>query len=176
MAIDIYRPDQWRDFFMMVGAVAATLTGLIFVALSHNLKIITKDLTHRYRAIGAITNLTAVFMRCALVSMGEQSHQAVGAELLIVSGIAGAIFINGYLRAARSGKDTSPPSIFRTVGGSLCYVIEMIGATIFIFGSLWGLYTAAVAMVASFYFVITGAWLLVVGLPKEKNTLLKARG
>jgi hypothetical protein len=34
---DIYRPEEWHDFFVMLGGAAAVLTGLVFVALSLNL-------------------------------------------------------------------------------------------------------------------------------------------
>lgn len=46
--------EQLHDFFIMVGGGAAALTGLVFVALSLNLEIIVKDLTHRNRAIGTL--------------------------------------------------------------------------------------------------------------------------
>ena len=170
LAVDIYRPDEWSNFYLMAGGGAAALTGLVFVALSLNLHVIAKDLTHRYRAIGALTGLTAVFMRCALVLMGGQNHQAVGAELLVISGIAGAIFVNGYIQAMGSGKNISHPSILRTIGGSICYLTEMIGAGLLISGSISGLYIAAVAMVANFYFMISGAWLLVVGVFRDETT------
>ena len=51
VAADIFRPDQWNDFFLLVGTGAVTLTGLVFVAMSLNLKVIAVDATHRYRAI-----------------------------------------------------------------------------------------------------------------------------
>jgi hypothetical protein len=41
---DIYRPEQWADFFLLVGTGAATLTGLIFVAMTINLSAITRDI------------------------------------------------------------------------------------------------------------------------------------
>ena len=40
MVVDMYRPDQWHDFFVMVGGGSAALTGLVFVALSLNLESI----------------------------------------------------------------------------------------------------------------------------------------
>lgn len=103
----IYRPDQWHDFFLMVGTGAAALTGLVFVALTLNLMAITGDPTHRYRAIGVLTGFTSVFMVCALVLMGGQDHRAVGAELFTISVVAAAVFINGYVQAAKSRRDTS---------------------------------------------------------------------
>jgi hypothetical protein len=168
VAADIYKPEQWREFYLMVGSGAAALTGLVFVALSLNLESITQDLTHRQRAIGALTGLTAVFMRCGLVLMGGQNHTAVGLELLIVAGIAGGVFLGGYFRAENSNQNVSPPSLYRTIGGSVCYLIEMIGAVVLILGSIVGLYIASIAMIVNFYFMISGAWLLVVGVFDEK--------
>src|SRR5580692_7877390 len=73
IAADIFRPGQWTDFFLLVGTGAVTLTGLVFVAMSLNLKLIVADATHRNRAINTLTGLALVFMRCALVLMGPQT-------------------------------------------------------------------------------------------------------
>ena len=101
IAADIYKPGEWTDFFLLVGTGAVTLTGLVFVAMSLNLRAIAVDATHRYRAINTLTGLALVFMRCALVLMGAQNHQSIGAELFVVSGISAAIFVRGYARAIR---------------------------------------------------------------------------
>jgi len=77
---DVYHPAIWSGFFQLVGTGAAALTGLVFVSMSLNLHVITQDATHRYRAIGTLTGLTAVFMICAFSIMGGQNHIAVGAE------------------------------------------------------------------------------------------------
>ena len=74
LAADAYRPDEWRDFFLMVGGAAAALTGLVFVALSLNLDVVVRDATHRYRAIGTMTNFAGIFVLCALALMGGQNH------------------------------------------------------------------------------------------------------
>ncbi len=44
----------------------------------------------------------------------------------------------------------------------------MIGASFFFFGYLAGLYIAAVAIVANTCYMITAAWLLVVGVFDQK--------
>src|SRR5476649_2016558 len=100
---DIYRPEQWTDFFILVGTGAVTLTGLVFVAMALNLKAIAADATHRYRAINTLTGLALVFMRCALVLMGAQNHHSIGAELFVVAGISAAVFFRGYAKAIRMG-------------------------------------------------------------------------
>ena len=159
-AADIFRPEQWTNFFLLVGTGAVTLTGLVFVAMSLNLKAIAIDATHRNRAINTITGLALVFMRCALVLMGAQNHRSIGAELFVVCGISAAVFVAGYTRAIRTGNGLT---LSRIVGGSLLHLAEMIGAAVFFFGYLSGLYIAAVAMVTNTCYMITAAWLLVVG-------------
>jgi hypothetical protein len=45
VALDVYRPGEWHNFFIMVGGGAAVLTGLVFVALSLNVMVIAQDAT-----------------------------------------------------------------------------------------------------------------------------------
>jgi hypothetical protein len=160
IAADIFRPGQWNDFFLLVGTGAVTLTGLVFVAMSLNLKSIAVDATHRYRAINTLTGLALVFLRCALVLLGAQHHAAIGAELFAVAGISAAVFAKGYAQAMRMSSGLRPS---RIIGGSLVHLAEMIGAALFVFGHLAGLYIAAVAIVTSTCYMITAAWLLVIG-------------
>src|ERR1700729_1625812 len=94
----VFRTGQWTSFFLLVGTGAVTLTGLVFVAMSLNLKVIAIDATHRYRAVNTLTGLALVFMRCALVLMGAQNHRSIGAELLVVSGLSATIFVKGYTK------------------------------------------------------------------------------
>jgi hypothetical protein len=167
IAADIFRPAQWTNFFLLVGTGAVTLTGLVFVAMSLNLKVIAIDATHRHRAINTLTGLALVFMRCALVLMGGQNHRSIGAELFVVCGISAAVFVRGYVKAIGTSDGLR---ISRIVGGSLVHLAEMIGAAIFFFGYLAGLYIAAIAIVTNACYMITAAWLLVVGVFDDQKT------
>ena len=73
MLADIYKPELWDSFFVMVGSGVAALTGLVFVALSVALSLnfegMAKDATHKYRSINTLAGLTAVFVTCGLVLM-----------------------------------------------------------------------------------------------------------
>jgi hypothetical protein len=163
---DIYRPEQWTDFFILVGTGAVTLTGLVFVAMALNLKAIAADATHRYRAINTLTGLALVFMRCALVLMGAQNHHSIGAELFVVSGISLAVFYRGYTNAIKMSRGLR---LSRIVGGSVVHLTEMIGAALFFLGHLAGLYIAAIAMVTNTCYMITAAWLLVMGVAEQQT-------
>ncbi len=165
MIADIYKPELWNSFFIMVGGGAAALTGLVFVALSTalslNLENMTEDATHKYRSINTLAGLTAVFVTCGLVLLPGQNHKEVGAEVLIMGLGGGLIFLFGFRQAFKYG---SQPSKERLVIGTGLYMAQMIGAAILISGSIAGLYVAAIALVANVAFMISAAWLLVVSV------------
>ena len=160
---DIYSPDQWNNFFVLVGTGSAALTGLVFVAISVNLKDVVRDATHTYRAINMLTGFTAVFILSSLALMGHQTHQPVAIEWLIVSLLAGAVNTNGYIRGFSLAGSRYALSLFRVAGGSACYLGQIIGSAMFYFGFAWGIYVAAIALIVNFYFLVSGSWLLIVG-------------
>jgi hypothetical protein len=123
---EVYNPEQWTNFFVLVGTGSAALTGLVFVAMSINLKGVAKDATHRYRAINMLSGFTAVFLVGALALMGHQTHRALGVEWLIVSLLAASINTNGYIQGWRSGGRYAL-SYGRIIGGSACYLGQIIG-------------------------------------------------
>jgi modulator of FtsH protease len=165
MIADIYKPELWNNFFVMVGGGVAALTGLVFVALSValslNIEGMTKDATHKYRSINTLAGLTAVFVTCGLILMPGQNHQAIGIELVLFALIGATIFLYGFRQAFKFG---SHPSKYRLAIGACLYLAELLGALALIFGSIAGLYIAAVAMVCNVAFMISAAWLLVVGV------------
>ena len=148
LAADIYKPDEWHDFFLMVGGGSAALTGLVFVARSLNLAIIFRDATHRSRAVGTLSSFVAVFIICGLTLMGGQTHMAVDIDWLVVG-----------------------LNILRLAGGTGCYIAQVVGSALLIAGYVAGLYVAAVAMVVFFAFMISGAWLLLVGVHQDEQRL-----
>jgi hypothetical protein len=60
-------------------------------------------------------------------------------------------------------------TLSRIVGGSLIHAAEMIGAALFFFGHLFGLYIAAIAIVTNTCYMITAAWLLVIGAFEQRT-------
>ncbi|HXW52644.1 MAG TPA: hypothetical protein VEL47_00935, partial [Myxococcota bacterium] len=158
---ELYKPEQWHDFFLTVGGGAAALTGLLVVAMSLHLEAIINDAPLRHRALSIFVGLSATFIRCALALMGGQNQQAIGFELLIVCCFAFGIGFQSFLRTLKSKKKRLPRDvIYRSIGNISCYLGEMLGAVILISGFFWGLYLAAVTMVLNFYFMISGSWLL----------------
>jgi hypothetical protein len=168
--VDPYDPAQWHDFFVLVGSGSAALSGLVVVAMSLHLDAIVRDRPLRHRAWAALTGLVFVFTRCALVLMGGQSGRIVAVELFVVCLIATVFSLTGVWRIVRDPEPTPHPILHRTAGHTACYLSEMIGAVVLFLGSSVGLYIAAVAMVSNFYFMISGSWMLLVGISEQRQS------
>jgi hypothetical protein len=166
---EVYNPEQWSNFFVLVGTGAAALTGLVFVAMSINLKGVTRDATHTYRAINMLSGFTAAFLISSLALMGHQTYRTLGIEWLIVSFLAAAINTNGYIRGLSLAGSRYALSLFRIVGGSACYLAQLIGSAILFAGLVAGIYIGSIALIVNFYFMISGSWLLIVGTLHSSN-------
>jgi len=104
----------------MVGSGAAALAGLIFVAMSINIKIILQNATHKNRAINMLTGFTAVFMACSFALIGNHSLRALGCEWFVLWLIATVIFIRGYVVAIRAGMSSIGLTMPRLAGLPRC--------------------------------------------------------
>jgi hypothetical protein len=161
-------PDQWNNFFLMVGGGAAALAGLIFVAISINPEIIIRHTTHKNRAVNMLTGFTAVFMASSFALVGNQGLGMLGLEWLVLWVIATAIFIRGYAVALRSGASSIGLTVPRLAGGTMCYLAEVLAAILLILGHGAGLHIAAIAIIVLFGFLISGGWLLIIGIYEDQ--------
>jgi hypothetical protein len=157
----MYDPSVWRDYFVMVGGGAAALTGLVFVAMTLHLDDIVHHPVHRHRARTILTGLTAVFLRCGLVLMGGQTRQAVAVELIAVLIVVEVILYRSVREALQS---PNASVLVRALGSYGCLLTEQVGALFLFFGAVWGLYVVGLGMMFSFVFMVSGAWLLLVGV------------
>jgi hypothetical protein len=159
----LYRPGEWHDFFVAVGSGAAALAGLVFVAMSLNLSVIRESPSHRYRAVGNLTGLASSFLLCDMALMGSQTVQAVGAEVIVVAVMTMSGLIVGFVRARRTGGATNDLRGYRTLGINACFAAQIGGGGLLVAGDAAGLYVVALAMITTFYFMVSGAWLLLIG-------------
>lgn len=172
---NVYRPELWHDFFIMVGGSTASLTGLVFVAMSLNLEAVVGDATHRNRAVGTLAGFTAVFILCGLALIGKQNNISIGIEWLVISSMTAYVYINGYVQAVKGGGSPSGLSLPRMTFGVVCYLAQIAGSVLLMLGYICGLYIAAGAMMIFFASLISGAWLLLVGICNEKSSKHKPR-
>jgi hypothetical protein len=116
-----------------------------------------------------LSGFSAIFMACGFALLGKQSLEALGIEWLGLWTVATFIFVRGYVVALRSRMSSIGLTAPRLAGGTACYVAEVAGAVCLILGRSEGLYVAAVATIVLFGFLISGAWLLIVGVYEEPS-------
>jgi modulator of FtsH protease len=144
----------------MLGGAAAVLTGLVFVALSLNVNAILGDITHRSRSIGTLTNFSGIFVICSVALMGDQTHVTIGITWLLVSIVAGVVYVRVRIIAPTQIRSTR---LTRFLMGSALYLGQIVGSILLLSGLTAGLYLAGVSMTLLAVYSITGAWLLVLG-------------
>jgi hypothetical protein len=167
--MDAFRPTQWHDFFMTVGAGSAALSGLVVVAVSQHVEVIARDPVLRHRGRSILTGMAALFVRCALALMGGQSGRVIGVEFLFILVPISVGGLVSFLPVVASETGAPPQSTWRTVGSLGCYVTESIGAALLVAGTRGAIYVVAIAMLANFFFTISGAWLLMIGVSSEEE-------
>jgi hypothetical protein len=101
--------------------------------------------------------------------MGHQTHRTLGIEWLLVSLLAAGINTNGYVQGFRPEGSRYALSLFRIIGGSACYLGQIIGSLMLYFRSTAGIYVAATALIVNFYFLVSGSWLLIVGTAQSSD-------
>lgn len=77
-----YHVEQWQPLFGVVAGFSATLLGLLFVALSLNLRQIMPDAVHAARAREALGGLLVLLVLAVLVLIPRQDRRVLGGELL----------------------------------------------------------------------------------------------
>jgi hypothetical protein len=134
--------------------------------------VVTQDLTHRYLAIDTLMAMTGVFVICAFALMGGQDHRAQWVSNGSWSQPSRSPYTyTGTSRPPRRGGSIAWLRRRRVIVAAVLYLTQLVGAAFLVADRIAGLYVAAVAMVAALTFMISGAWLLVVGVTMREPTI-----
>src|ERR1700733_8606398 len=101
-----YDISQWHDLFIAEAGAAAALAGLLFVAVSINLKQILAFPVLPARAAAALVTLIVALIVSTLALVPGQNRTVLGAELIIVCGPAWIALVVSRLRLGRSEHQT----------------------------------------------------------------------
>jgi hypothetical protein len=160
--------DGWHDFYLMVGAAAATLVGLLFVSLSLNVDVITRQENAHLRVLAAqtFTGFLNVIMFAVLFLIPSQVPLGLGLPLLGISGYGLYETAARFMKTRRARpRGWGRGSIARRfVVPTLCFVAILAIAVSVLLGQTGGLYWLVPVMILLIVAASRNAWDLLLGL------------
>jgi hypothetical protein len=154
---------EWHTFLAVQAGAAATLTGLVFVAVSLNLNKIMGFAGLPGRAAESILQLIEVFFIYSLALIPEQGSKIMGSEFLVVGAIFWAALVGGQIRylRVRSGHPWWWV-IERAIFGQLAAVPVCVAGIALLSGACDGFYWLVPGFIFSFAAAVASAWVLLV--------------
>lgn len=152
------------NFFMVAAGAAATLTGLIFIGVSINLKTILSIPHLPFRAWGAMMIMASVLVISLLCLVPGQSNKLKGGENLSIGLIVWMTMTWREIRMWQTMDKKFKIYFFQDLLlTQLSTVFYLLSGTMFIFeNGLSALYWLVPAFIFSFVKVISDSWVLLV--------------
>lgn len=163
--MDPYNPAHWHEFFTMMGHGSAVLAGLVFVAIELNHKALFKDATHHARALGTISGFMAAFAVSCFGLMSGMSTTVFGLLWAAAASVALAVYVSGiYKNSGSTFQSNIGVTWPRMAIGISLYVLQIAGALMITADIPTGIYIAAIALTLNMLYLVSGAWLLFIGV------------
>jgi hypothetical protein len=157
-----YAPDAWRDFAVTTGGLAGALTGLLFVAVSLHSGALARSRNLASRAAETLVLFVTPAIS-ALVLAAPQPGTAIGAELLAVAAVCGAVL---FILDRRAGHNLSGVAgyVEQASPNTITAVLFAIAGFTFLLKAGGGLYWMIPAVLTGLVGGVINAWLFLVKL------------
>ena len=167
--------EEWHDYFLLNGTAAATLLGLLFVALSFNLDVVLHESRTYLVSIARQAFLGFVFV--LFISLGflipHATLRVQGMQVAVLG-----IFLAGMggrglvaLRAHRLAAGTGRFPVLRNVASLGCGLLLLLSGWQLLRGDLSGMSTLASSLLVVLGVSSGSAWMLLVQVGKMKAEL-----
>lgn len=155
---------MWANFFTTAAGASASLTGLIFVALSVNINRILQVPHLPSRAFATIGTLLLILV-CSMAILVPQPPFAMRLEI-VVFGVGGWLLkVRSAYRSIAGGKLTGRPAfeaVTETALGQIQVLPFIAGGILLTAGDASGFYWVAGGVMAVFVFSVFNGWVLLV--------------
>jgi hypothetical protein len=164
-ALSAYDIAGWSGFLAVAAEVTATLTGLIFVAVSINLARIVEFPGLPERAAETIVQLLGALIISLIALVPGQSALLVGVELAVGGAILWILQTRLQLRSfrkLRSSEASDRRPIITIALAQLAAVPFVLAGITLALGTLGGLYWLVPGLIFSMIIGVATAWVLLV--------------
>ncbi len=159
--------NPWSTFAQVAGTAAASLIGLLFVAVSIRIDFIARSQELRNRAAQTLSLFGTVLLTAILIAIPGQATEALGAELTALAVIAGG----GLSVLDRRAKaDASKQAIRKTLEmitpTTIVSTLLLVSGVLLVFGVHGGLYVLIVPVLVALTGGVASAWLFLTKITK----------
>jgi len=150
----------WETFAEITGGAAATLTGLLFVAVSIRVDHIARSQELGNRAAQTLCLFGAVLITAVLLAIPGQAYRTLGLELILLAVITS---VSLYLLDRRAKTNRSSEPIARVLEvlapNQVTSVLLLVPGVLLAPGERAGLYVLIVPMLEALVGGVANAWL-----------------
>lgn len=154
--------DTWHDFFAAQAGAGAALAGLVFVAISINLKNVLTSKAVSGRAVEALILLVSLLIVGLLALIPDQGEEALGIEFIAFGLVISVALIRVGSGAHNAGGATPRQHLLRIALGQLASLPIIIAGISLITEDGGGLFWVAGAAFVAIVAGMIGAWVLLV--------------
>jgi hypothetical protein len=163
-----YAPALWQEFFSVVSLAAATLTGLLAVALSLNVRAVAASPARIGRARESLVALTVLQLVSIFVLIPQQGRVALGAELVVLDvAVLSLVSRLQSMTVHRLPVQNRRRWTIRIVLGTSVTVVIGISGVSLIVGRHGGLLWLIPVALYGLIWPTFNAWILTIHLPGE---------
>ncbi|GAA4853269.1 hypothetical protein GCM10023201_53420 [Actinomycetospora corticicola] len=161
--MNAYTTEGWSDFAVATVGASAALAGLVFVAVSLNLRVILADAHLPGRAAQTLVLLaTPLFVGLPVLVPG-QADAALAIELVVVGVLAGGALVRQALPGRRAPEQPVAAWLLTAWVPALAVLVApVLAGTGVLTGTAGGLYWMPVAVVLALLGGLVNAWALLV--------------
>jgi modulator of FtsH protease len=165
--VNAYATAQWQNFFVAEVGAAAALTGLLFVAVSINLKQILSFPKLPARAAETLSLLLLVVAVSSL-ALAPQTSEALGIEVITCAGLMSLAVLLVQLR--HGPDDPADPAwwfVSRIANIQLPALLFLAGGIALTIRYGYGLYFMLAGTLTAFLGAVYNAWVLLVEIIRQ---------